>query len=207
VSAALAGGAAVRNRCKAGRLLAPGGRIRGIETENGPLEADAVVLAAGAATPELLQPFYALPLEAPPGMLVSSRPHPPLLNGLAMAPDMHLRQTAEGRILAGDDFGGSDPGADAEASARALFGRLRTLLKGGEGLRLEGYSIGYRPTPADGFPVVGAVPGVEGLYLAVMHSGVTLAPAAGLFLAEEILAGRREPLLAPYRPERFSQGG
>ena len=43
-----------------------------------------------------------------------------------------------------------------------------------------------------------------GLYIAVMHSGVTLAPAVGLFAADEILAGRRDPLLAPYGPARFA---
>jgi glycine/D-amino acid oxidase-like deaminating enzyme len=37
-----------------------------------------------------------------------------------------------------------------------------------------------------------------------MHSGITLAPAVGLFVAEDILTGRRDPLLAPYAPMRFS---
>ncbi|MGO4842863.1 FAD-binding oxidoreductase, partial [Rhizobiaceae sp. 2RAB30] len=45
--------------------------------------------------------------------------------------------------------------------------------------------------------------GLNGVYVAVMHSGVTLAPAVGLFAAEEILSGRRDPLLAPYGADRF----
>jgi len=61
-----------------------------------------------------------------------------------------------------------------------------------------------RPMPEDGFPAVGFVPGPEGLYVAVMHSGVTLAPAIGRFAAEEILDGARIDLLAPYRPSRFA---
>jgi glycine/D-amino acid oxidase-like deaminating enzyme len=36
-----------------------------------------------------------------------------------------------------------------------------------------------------------------------MHSGITLAPAVGRFAAEEILAGRRDPLLTPYGASRF----
>ena len=39
--------------------------------------------------------------------------------------------------------------------------------------------------------------------LAVLHSGVTRAPVIGQGLAQEILAGEEEPLLAPYRPQRF----
>ncbi|MBC8035894.1 MAG: FAD-binding oxidoreductase, partial [Rhizobiales bacterium] len=42
----------------------------------------------------------------------------------------------------------------------------------------------------------------DGLYVAVTHSGVTLAPAIGLFAARELLEGRRDPLLASYGPDR-----
>ena len=53
-------------------------------------------------------------------------------------------------------------------------------------------------------PVVGFAPDVPGLYLATMHSGVTLAPAVGRFATAEILDGARVDLLKPYRPERFA---
>jgi glycine/D-amino acid oxidase-like deaminating enzyme len=42
----------------------------------------------------------------------------------------------------------------------------------------------------------------QGLYAIVTHSGVTLAPALGRFAADEILTGARDPLLAPYHPDR-----
>jgi glycine/D-amino acid oxidase-like deaminating enzyme len=45
---------------------------------------------------------------------------------------------------------------------------------------------------------------VEGLYLAVTHSGITLAPALGHFAAAELLGAARDPLLAPYHPARFA---
>ena len=45
--------------------------------------------------------------------------------------------------------------------------------------------MGHRPTPADGFPVVGRPDGTAGLYVAVMHSGVTVATAVGLLAARE----------------------
>ncbi|MFZ5782452.1 MAG: hypothetical protein ACOY4R_19815 [Pseudomonadota bacterium] len=38
----------------------------------------------------------------------------------------------------------------------------------------------------------------------VTHSAVTLAPALGRFLADEMLTGGREPLLAPFGVERFA---
>jgi glycine/D-amino acid oxidase-like deaminating enzyme len=37
----------------------------------------------------------------------------------------------------------------------------------------------------------------------VMHSGITLAPAIGRFVADEVLTGRRDSLLEPYGLGRF----
>jgi glycine/D-amino acid oxidase-like deaminating enzyme len=120
-----------------------------------------------------------------------------------MAPELHLRQTTEGRLLAGADFGGSDPGTDPATEAARVFAGIRQMLRSGASLAFDFHTVGYRPTPADGFPAVGRLPGIAGLFLAVTHSGITLAPAIGRFLAEEIRSGRRDPLLAPYGPERF----
>ncbi len=52
--------------------------------------------------------------------------------------------------------------------------------------------------------MVGRVDGIAGLYVAVMHSGITLAPAIGRFVADEIMTGGRDALLEPYGPDRFS---
>jgi len=182
-----------------------GGRARGVETDAGVMNADEVVVAAGVESPRLLEPVgVSLPMESPPGLLVSSEPRKKLLNGLVMSPGLHVRQTSDGRLLAGEDFGGSDPGAEAAAVAAKVFELMKGMFRGGESLSFDSYSVGYRPVPADGFPAIGRSGGVEGLYVAVMHSGVTLAPAVGRFAAEEILNHRRDKLLRPYGLERFS---
>ncbi len=142
-------------------------------------------------------------MKAPPGLLVHSRRHSRLLNGIVLAPALHMRQTAEGRILSGADFGGADPGADADAAAHALFAKTKAMLRGADELEMDFHTIGYRPTPADGFPIIGRAAGRSGLTLAVMHSGITLAPAVGKFVAEELLTGERDPLLTPYGASRF----
>lgn len=199
LGARLISGAAVR------ALSTHGDRIVGAELGGQAIPADEVVLAAGAGTPALAAGVgVALPLTAEPGLLVHSRPHAPLLNGLVLAPELHMRQTADGCIVAGADFGGGDPGRNPVATAREVFRQLQSMLTGGEALELGGYSVGYRPMPADGFPIVGRPAGREGLYVAVLHSGITLAPAVGKFAAEELLQGRRDPLLSPYGPARFA---
>ncbi|RWX66022.1 FAD-binding oxidoreductase, partial [Mesorhizobium sp. M4B.F.Ca.ET.089.01.1.1] len=94
---------------------------------------------------------------------------------------------------------------NAEDTARELFKATKAMLRGAEGLELDFHTVGYRPTPVDGFPIIGRAEGMDGLYVAVMHSGITLAPAVGLFAAREILAGERDPLLQPYWLNRFAQ--
>ena len=79
--------------------------------------------------------------------------------------------------------------------------RASTRQAPGEGAQT--HTVGFRPTPGDGFPMIGRPQDREGLYLAVMHSGITLAPAAGLFTAGELLDGKRDPLIVSYHPDRL----
>jgi len=186
-------------------LKTDGGAVTGVRTAAGPMDAEEVVLAAGIATPSLLTGVgVALPLDAPPGLLVVSRPAPKCLEGLVMAPQLHMRQRADGCLVAGADFGGTDPGSDPEGDAAATFATMRAMVRLGAALEYSHFTIGKRPTPADGFPAIGRAGGISGLYVAVTHSGVTLAPAIGQFAAEELLEGRRDPLLGPYGLDRFA---
>lgn len=182
------------------------GKITGVDTSQGLFAADEVVIAAGVGSPDIAATAgINLPIETPPGLIVHSRPYKKLLNGLVLAERLHMRQTAERRIIAGSDFGGADPGVDAEATARELFAAMKAMLRDSDGLELDFHTVGYRPTPIDGFPIIGRAKGKESVYIAVMHSGITLAPAVGLFATREILDGKRDTLLAPYGLDRFAQ--
>ena len=167
--------------------------------------ADSVVLAAGSATQNLLATMgITLKMINPPGLLMRTAPSAPLLNGLVMAPGLHVRQSPDGRLIFGSDFGGSDPGDDHGATAKSVFADLQTLLKSGRNLELESFALGYRPTPLDGFPAVGRPQGTSNLYVAVSHSGITLAPAIGTCVAQEIITGERNPLLLSFHPDRLA---
>lgn len=203
LAGAEAQGAKVITGLRARWLLEEKGRVVGVTTGEGVLHADEVIVAAGSETPELLASIgIALKLDAPAGLLAHSKPAGELLRGLVMTPGLHVRQTAEGRLVAGTDFAGAEPTDHPEILAQDLMRKVRDLVKGAEHLDLDFHSIGYRPTPSDGFPAIGRPRQMPGLYVAVTHSGVTLAPAVGLFTAQEILDGQRDRLLAPYHPDR-----
>ncbi|MGO4436996.1 NAD(P)/FAD-dependent oxidoreductase [Rhizobium sp. RAF56] len=185
------------------KLARDGERVVGVNTADGMLQADRVVLAAGFGTVALAASAgINLPVEAPPGLIVHSGRYRPVLKGLVLAPELHMRQTSEGRIIAGSDFGGGDPGAEPRKAAARLFAKVKAMLKDADDLELDFHTVGYRPTPKDGFPIIGGVDGAEGVYVAVLHSGITLAPLVGRLAADEIL-GMEQPLLSPFRLSRF----
>ena len=63
---------------------------------------------------------------------------------------------------------------------------------------------GLRPATPDGLPLIGALPGLDGLYLATGHGmlGVPLAPATADLLARLVLEGQAAPELAAFDPAR-----
>lgn len=198
-------GADIRIGCEVSDFLSGRGRVTGLETTAGSLEADHVVLAGGVASAGLAASLgFDLPLRSSPGLLVHSRPMPPLLGRVVESPGLHMKQDPDGRLVAGTSFGGGPAPNDPEAEGQRLIERIRSALSGSEGLEMERITLGLRPVPEDGRPAIGPVPGATGLYLAVMHSGITLAPAVGRFAAMEILDGAEVELLAPFRPGRFA---
>jgi glycine/D-amino acid oxidase-like deaminating enzyme len=180
------------------------GRIVGVKCGDVFWPADDVVLAAGAATNSLLENIdVELNVNSPAGLLVHTRPTAKILNGLVMSPEFHVRQTNKGRLVLGSDFGGTQPGDDPAKTAAEVLAKLPSLVAGTADLEMEYYTLGYRPTPADGFPAIGRLKDIDGLYVVVTHSGITLAPAIGAFVATEILDGVRHELLALYHPDRL----
>jgi glycine/D-amino acid oxidase-like deaminating enzyme len=203
LSAAVAHGAKVL-KTKVLRFIQSDGKISGIETNDNRLYADEVVIAAGVQSKALLKTLdMDLALDAIPGLLVHSKPVGRFLNGLVIAPNLHVRQTNVGRLVAGTDFGGAQPGDDPDQTAKDLFAGLTLFLNDSDELEMEFHTLGHRPTPRDGLPAIGRPRGMKGLYLATMHSGITLAPAAGKFVTQELLFDQRDPLLKPYHPDRL----
>jgi glycine/D-amino acid oxidase-like deaminating enzyme len=181
-----------------------GQRVVSAMTSDGPVAGDHFVLAAGMGTPQLLATLGVMvDLDGPPGLIVHTRPLPRLLRQLIIAPEIHIRQTLDGKLIAGSDFGGSPIDKGPAGAAEDLMSLLRSQVFGAEEVSMARYTIGYRPTPKDERPVAGPVPGIDGFYVAVMHSGVTNAPAIGAAAAAAILEGSQSELIKPYGIERF----
>jgi glycine/D-amino acid oxidase-like deaminating enzyme len=167
------------------------GRIVGVETAAGPRSGD-VVLAAGAATATLAAPLgVVVPVDPSPATLFRFRAPAGLVRTVVNTQDFDLRQVAPDRIIAAAD------------SPERTLAAIRSTFRGADDVELLSARVGARPMPADGEPIVGPVAGAPGLYLAVMHAAITLAPGVGRLVARELVDGTVEPALADCRLDRF----
>ncbi|WP_168733015.1 NAD(P)/FAD-dependent oxidoreductase [Aliigemmobacter aestuarii] len=201
-----ASGAEVWTGCPVTGVETASGRACGLRLASGRIGADHVVLAAGTGTPDLLAPLgIALALPDRPGVLVATRPLARVLDPVIVTPDQEIRQDAAGRLIAPAAASHQSDRADRLAAppgvlADATIERLRAMFPG-QAIALESATVGWRPVPADGLPVIGAAP-LPGLWLAVMHSGATLCALAGEIMAAMILKGETHPLAAPFAATR-----
>lgn len=204
VGAARDAGAAVRAGVAVESVMAEGGRVTGVRTGEGVVEADVVVVAAGTGSAGLCAALgVTLPVAASPAILLRFANPGRLVDTIISCPEMEIRQASETCLLAVEDY--IDDGAEngPEAVARRAREAIGRHLRGADALRLEAVSVGYRPIPQDGLPIAGFSAEVEGLYVAVMHAGVTLAPVIGRLAAGEILDGVEAEMLDTCRPARF----
>jgi glycine/D-amino acid oxidase-like deaminating enzyme len=181
------------------------GRVTGARTPTEVIPADAVVNAAGADAAAVgAMAGIRIPMFPKPGTLVLTVPLPPLVRAVIYPPNLHLRQQADGRMLVGESWSMDTEDTDLSlARAQSLIARASAYLPELARAQVETVKLGVRPMPQDERPIVGPVPGLAGFYVAVMHSGVTLAPLVGQLVAQEITTGQLSPLLAEYRIERF----
>ena len=92
---------------------------------------------------------------------------------------------------------------DSQSHADELLARAAEYVPALKGASAVPVPVGYRPMPLDGFPVVGFSSKAPSVYLALTHSGVTLAPLIAQPATMEIVDGARVDLLGDYRPSRF----
>ena len=192
-----------------------GGESEAIETQNGEIACDVVVVAGGTATPALASfAGVTIPQPVSPGIVIRTDPRPRLFQSVSVMhlpalgpgrPDVHLRQTADGVVQIGQGTQESLNEDDSQAHADDLLDRATHYLPALKGARAFPQPVGYRPMPADGLPVLGFANAAPNLYLAVMHSGVTLAPIVGELATNEIVDGVKVEMLESYRVERFDQ--
>ena len=196
-------------------------RVRGVVTEGGTIETDAAVCAVNAWTNHVLslvgfrapyknfvhERFVTKPFPEPPG-LPAVNDH--ILNG-------YVRPTDDNRLLLGtsvDNLGAYEMrGPDFDVSELEPHPDALPFLKENlvrrvpmmEGAEWDYHTVGLISLAHDVKPVIGPVPGVEGLFVgAHFHSGgFAYNPVSGLLIAEHVMDGGTRLDSEMYSPARF----
>ncbi|MEM9357419.1 MAG: FAD-dependent oxidoreductase [Pseudomonadota bacterium] len=199
-----AAGARIMTNTEVTEVILEGDTVKGVIAGEETLSTDEVIIAAGNGTKALAaMAGIEVPMYSKPGLLISTSAVSHRVQRMILAEEVHFRQRADGTLSAGEDFGGGSINDNPEDGSQMLLERIRNQLVDNDGIELSGYTVGHRPIPADDHPIVGRPTGRDGLYIAVMHSGATLAPVVGNAAAAEILRDERDPLLATFGMDRF----
>ncbi|HEL3785010.1 TPA: FAD-binding oxidoreductase [Stenotrophomonas maltophilia] len=180
-------GAQVRCSQQVLSLMQRGSRITGVRTTCGDVIADGVVLAAAMDAAVLCAPLgITLPLRQAPAVLMDFDAPAATLQRLLCAADLEVRPGLQGGLrVAADAPANGEAGLPAlvhttQAAIRALFVQEVPVVA-------RSAAMFNRPTTRDGEPVCGFLPGVDGLYVAVAHPGIILAPQLGQQAAKVLL--------------------
>jgi len=193
---------------KVTELIFEKNKVKGVQIGDEKIYADEVILATGLGTPEILKSINInFIMRSSLGLLAYTNPLPPLLNHPITGIDFHARQDSQGRLVIGGRF---DDDAtkenDLATTAKMLVNEMVSKINFDGEVVLDHYTVGKRPLTIDGRPKIGRFKNsvgeiIKGVYIAVMHSGVTNAPMAGKLGIDEIISGKQDKMLNTFSPQ------
>jgi len=214
-------GVRVETGCEVTRILTERGRVSGVESARGRIQARVVVVVPGAWGQPLLDPlgldFGLQPFRIQVSLFrwpaSLARKHPVVIDAGQKA---WIRPVDGSLTLIGVELGaayGGDPdklheGVD-EGYVALCRERLAHRLPAFADSTMRGGWAGMIMMSPDGRPIIDRIPSVEGLFVMLGDSGTSFktSPAIGKCLAEWILEGKpRTADLTPFRSSRFAEG-
>ena len=213
-------GAQTINR-KVNGLISEGNRITGVKTDAGDISCDTVVIAAGLWSPLFQSDLgFPIPVGALKGERVLLKYDGDPLQVLISSPKRgHMISRLDGFLSVGSTGGrdydqdqlyqGDDMDRMTTETARVeIMQRAIDVFPDLENAALVEQLAGSRPLSPDRVPIIGPVPGKEGVVLATGHTtkGIHLGPSTAKAVTEYIQGGcKRVPSsIELFLPERFS---
>jgi sarcosine oxidase subunit beta len=141
-----------------------------------------------------------IPVNQLRGQILVTEPLKPFLNYTFSA----LRQAVNGEVLIGysmeeEGFNRATTLDVIQETANMAVHYIPQLRKA----KVVRAFSGIRAMPEDGFPILGNIPGIENLFVAATHSGITLSPLIGTLMTELILDGETSIPIDRYSISRF----
>ena len=205
-------GVEIREECSVEGLLVEGGRVKGIAAKDGPLESDRVVLAAGAWSSQLHPRLEEVGRVFPSkGQAVLLHMENPPLSGIIKRKHCYLIARRDGHIYLGssdEPEAGFNKRPTATAMSELMSAALE-MVPGAASASVVNMWAGLRPHTDDNRPMIGPVPGLEGLIAAYGHykTGLIFAPLTPRIVCDLIIDGRTDYDLSRCIPGRRGRDG
>jgi glycine/D-amino acid oxidase-like deaminating enzyme len=196
-------GADIRTGASVASLIKRGDRVVGVVSSDGEIFANTVVITAGIGVSALTDSIgLHVPVQNGRGQMFVTERIPPLLRTYVH----NIKQTPAGTIVFGTtrENGINETTTTVEGTKKILDWAVR-LIPALANVKLLRSWAGVRLVPPDGYPIIGKPDGIDGLLIAVLHRGVTLAPVVGSILVDLAMHGRTKHDIDPYRLSRFSK--
>ncbi len=186
------------------------GRVTGVQLVDRHLSADTVVLATGAWTVFFGDALKApLPTKPIKGQLIAFAGPPVRPSHIITGHGGYVRPRADGTtvVAATEEDAGFDRRVTGDGVAW-LIGLARTLCPNLLSGEVAETWTGLRPGTVGQQPLMGPVPGYEGLWVATGHfrTGAKEAPGTAELIASSLTSGRLDPLLARFAPSLGPDG-
>jgi len=182
-------------------LALQGERAIGVETAQGRLLADKLVIAGGAWSGGLLQSLgLSLPISPVRGQMILFKAKPGFMARIILSKGRYIIPRRDGRILVGST--GEQAGFDKTTTDAALSELRAAAIAIAPDLaeyEVEHQWAGLRPGSPQGVPFISPHPQVMGLYINSGHfrNGIVMAPASARLLADIMLDA---PPIMPTQP-------
>lgn len=189
------------------------GHVMGVETSEGLISTERVVIAGGAWSSQLpiVEPDHTaapeLRMEPVRGQMLCFEANPQIVEHVIYSARGYIVPRRDGRLLAGStsERAGFDKRVTAAGIQSITAAALEICPRIGK-LPLTSSWAGLRPRAADGLPVLGPCAEIEGVFYATGHyrNGILLAPITAELLADAIIEGTVSPQLQTFSPDRFN---
>ncbi len=175
------------------------GYVTSVVTNQGTLQADSIIVCAGAWSRELLSGFASAPDVKPVcGQMIIFKTPPNLINRITLEQDRYIIPRRDGYTLFGSSLEHTGFNKQiTEEVKRELYTIATSRFPALEQFSIAHHWAGLRPGSPRGIPYIGQHPEVEGLYINAGHyrNGVVLGPASARLMADTVLG--RTPIIVP----------
>lgn len=189
-------------------LLREGSRVAGVRTAAGALEAGHVVIATGSWGGELAGGLgFSLPVRPVRGQMLAVDAPPEPLGPIVWGDEAYLVPKRDDSVWVGATV--EEAGFDCRVTVDGVRRLLEAAPRLVPALRESGFQsawAGLRPATPDRLPILGPLPGLEGLTLALGHfrNGVLLSGVTGEWTARLVLGKGLPDGASAFAAERFA---